>query len=196
MDAQAFTAAVVLLLSSHGARSNPKFTVDRAGDSNAETIELLSEFMQLMEEKSDGPVASDSARKTIVALRSLNDLLDGNNRSLNNSEGLTLKIPMLGQIHIQRKGDNRVNKPISNTMTTNTDSLDELQSFQTGLPSLNAAGSRFDELVPRLATPINNGTNNAEPDMFSWIINNDDETFFQDNLIFENYELLNQWQPT
>ncbi|KAJ9663342.1 hypothetical protein H2198_000859 [Neophaeococcomyces mojaviensis] len=198
LDAQVFTAAVVLLLSSHSARSKAISAPDRTGRSDVNTTELLSQVMQLMEEKSKDAVGSDVAQQALTTLRSLSDLLEGDNGYLKYPDGLTVKVPLLGTIQIRRKSGNRANDRGFHTTTANAFPPSEVHSLHVApLTQIPTGWESTTENPPTVqTTSTNDVANEIENDMFSWIINNDNEALFQENLMFEDYDLLNQWQPS
>ncbi|KAI1611865.1 hypothetical protein EDD36DRAFT_419735 [Exophiala viscosa] len=96
LDVQAFTAATFLLLNSQG-RSAKEYTSQGGIDNSLDNGYLLSQVTDCFRSVATEP-GSDFAREAVAALTSLRSLVHGD-RS-NRTTMLTLKIPLLGRIHI------------------------------------------------------------------------------------------------
>ncbi|KAL4894382.1 hypothetical protein BDV59DRAFT_207047 [Aspergillus ambiguus] len=98
LDLQAFTATVVLLLTSHGSPSMDQYSI-RIDKDQLET--QVFRVIELMQEKSKDKAGADFAELGMRALCALNGLLkQGDNVA--GVQGLTLNVPLLGKIHIRR----------------------------------------------------------------------------------------------
>lgn len=119
VDLQAFTAAIVLLL-----------TRNRSREQDHQLSEpIIARVITCMDSVS-GQMGSDFARQGVVAIRSLKTFLNGSQ-----STDLILKVPLVGKIRIRRNVGQRsmdaepsnVHNQISDTLpTSDTDSWDPL----------------------------------------------------------------------
>ncbi|EXJ57785.1 uncharacterized protein A1O5_12343 [Cladophialophora psammophila CBS 110553] len=101
MDLQAFTATIVLLLTSHSGPSSNRL------DSEANKVRvqgIAAQVLQVMEEKSRDTTNSNFARLGALTIRSLNALLQQNNDAAD-SRQLNLKVPLLGNVNVRRNVD-------------------------------------------------------------------------------------------
>lgn len=190
-DAQAFTAAVVLILTHHSSKSGN----DRTGDATETSKqELLANVMKLMEDKSKEPIGSDFAAQAVIAMRSLKALLEGNSDPKTDSEGLILKVPLLGTINIRRKLP--TTEPSMSSQGFPQETQPENMSFAHPWPegvqsAVSAGQSSAAPLFQMNAAPEDNNQ-----DTFSWFINADDEALFHENLMMEEFGFYNPWYPS
>ncbi|KAG9231785.1 putative Zn(II)2Cys6 transcription factor [Amylocarpus encephaloides] len=169
MDLQVFTASVALLLLTHGSPST-KLQIDKG-----KIDKLISEVVTLMEEKSrDNVAGSNLAQHGVSTIRSLYGLLRQEDQ-VSEVQQLTLKIPLLGRVHISRNHDARVappnnTEPIQTPANAGWQNNGQLASQEQGhllLPSGNQFGSS-------LQTP-----NGWHFDPLSWSIEDQCDDFFQ-----------------
>lgn len=111
LDLQAFIAAVVLLLTS---RSSASRNIANLRLDKVKTDKLVAQVTKLMDEKSTESGGSNLGQHSVTAIRSLTTLLQQDEKSSNNVQELTLRIPLLGKIHI------RPNFPVPQTANFNT----------------------------------------------------------------------------
>ncbi|KFY35056.1 hypothetical protein V494_06245 [Pseudogymnoascus sp. VKM F-4513 (FW-928)] len=90
LDLQAFTATVVIILTSYSLR-------DRL---SPRTNSAVAQVIDIMEEKSNGAVGFDFALCGASTIRSLKRLLQDDDVS--GSQELTLRVPLLGKVHVRR----------------------------------------------------------------------------------------------
>lgn len=185
LDLQAFTATVVLLLTSHNSTS-----MDRSMSSmnRAKVDGLVARFVKTMEENFTMNPGFGFAQHGVAAIRSLNKLLQQDRESSDLQE-LSLKIPLLGKVHIRRNSALRAPKPAS---------------FQAPVSS---GPWTSNELVVSLggAQPQNNLDTQMESfqaqgqfqwDPVSWSVEDHFEDFFQDPLIAGGANQFDMWQDS
>lgn len=190
-DAQAFTAAVVLLLTHHGSKSRNNRTGDETDTSKQDLLERVS---RIMEEKSKEPIGADFANQATIAMRSLKALLEGKSDPKTDSEGLLLKVPLLGTINIKRKVPAPEPSMPSQgySQRTQQENMELLRPWPEGGQSTVSAG--YSSTVPLVQTNTAPADNNQ--DTFSWFINADDEALFHENLMMEEFGFFNPWYPS
>ncbi|OAP55553.1 hypothetical protein AYL99_10526 [Fonsecaea erecta] len=98
MDLQAFTATIVLLLTSH---SGPSGNGLDSEANKARVQGIAAQVLQVMDEKSRDAANSSFARLGALTIRSLNALLQQNGDSTD-SRQLDLKVPLLGNVNVRR----------------------------------------------------------------------------------------------
>lgn len=98
LDIQAFTAIIVLMLVSYSAP--PSSSLNTQAD-RAEIQRLVDQVIDLMDEKSSDDFGTNFARHGVFTIRALNDLFRQDEDSSNGQE-LTLKVPLLGKLHVRR----------------------------------------------------------------------------------------------
>ncbi|KKK11851.1 hypothetical protein P175DRAFT_0559834 [Aspergillus ochraceoroseus IBT 24754] len=98
LDLQAFTATVVLLLTSNACPSVDRrsFQIDKARLEG-----IVSEVIKLMSERSKDTCGSDFAERGVHTLCALKELLQQDESAAHVQE-LTLNVPLLGKVHICR----------------------------------------------------------------------------------------------
>lgn len=188
LDLQAFTATVVLLLMSHSSPSTDRsnWRVNRA-----EIDSTVAQVIKLMDEKSKETCGSNFAQHGVATVLSLNKLLlqDGENSE---AQELTLKIPLLGKVHIRRNGytsqaPNANNQPAFRPLSNS------------GMWKLN------DQFTPQEhgRLPLNPENNMAPSfqtqgqwqwDPFSWSIEDYCADFFPDTIMTENDGQYALWE--
>lgn len=186
LDLQAFTAAVVLLLTTHGPLPADLFGFhsDKARIEN-EVVQVV----KLMGEKANDVTRSEFARNGVATICSLGRLLQ---QDENASQELTLKVPLLGKVHIRRNV--RSSQPRPETLT----SRPALASSESGLwssdsqttPQHPPAGQENAFVDPAFQTQ-----QNWQLDSFSWSVDNNQDYFFQDALMTD-FDQFVTWQNT
>jgi len=113
VDLQIITCAVFLLFTLR----KEKITDNHQTALTIELSTLMDQTMKVLEAATQR-TGSDFASKALEALRSLNQLMDNN--ASTQSDAITLRIPLLGKVHVSRKGGN-VQQPTtaSNTQSNN-----------------------------------------------------------------------------
>jgi hypothetical protein len=191
LDLQVFSATVVLLLTTHGPLPADllRFKSDKA------RIEReVSEVAMLMKEKANDIIHSHFARNGAATICSLRRLLQQDD---NFSQELTLKVPLLGKIHIRRN----VGTSQPRSETTASSSTQALSEPQPGVWSANGP------MVPHPLRPaVSQSENFVEPtsqtaqdwqwDNFSWSVDNNQDYFFQDALMTDGFDQFDTWQST
>lgn len=101
IDMQIFTAAIFLILSSYG-QTVAQNSHDISSTTHQDEQQLASvQYILKTMESVSGQVSSEFAQEASAAIRSLLTLLG--NHAAPNSQGLILRIPLLGKIHIAAK---------------------------------------------------------------------------------------------
>jgi hypothetical protein len=188
LDLQAFIATIILLLTSHSLPSTelPDLRINKVNVDN-----VVTRVIDLMNEKSKDTTGSRFAQHCVNSISSLKELLQEDGED-SNMQKLTLKIPLLGKVHIQR------NSHRSRTQHTKNQSSE--------IPA-NSSSCKQNERL--LATQehryIPSNTNNHMASNFqgleelpwdplSWCIEDQYEDFFQDALMADEIDLFAMWQ--
>lgn len=183
-DLQAFTATVVLLLALH---SNPASTRLNMQADRTEIETIVSEVIELMEEKSGDFFFSNFARHGATTILALSNLLRQDDAS-SSAEELTLKVPLLGTLHVRRNRATKMDEvnmqpqpsqPDSNSWNSNAyiPTPQDPHAQYTSVSALGArtvAGSQIQADFPW--------------DPLSWSIENNHEDIFQDAMMAENFD--------
>ena len=188
LDLEAFTATVVLLLTSHSWPPMDRIVLE----TNQARIEsVVAQVTKLMDEKSNDTNASNFAQHGVTIIRSLNTLLQQDGDA-SNVHQLRLKVPLLGNVHIRRNAS-----PPQMPKSKNP------QSFQipseSGLWKLNGP-----------FTPQHHGSRSLNPDTvlgyatqaqaewqwnpLSWSIEDNHDNFFQDAFMTDDSDQFAMWQ--
>jgi hypothetical protein len=190
LDLQAFTATIVLLLTSHNLPStdHSKLQINKS-----KIDSLVVQIIELMSEKSKGISSSKFAQLGVITIGSLKKLLQQDGEASNVQE-LKLKIPLLGKVHIRRnshtsRGPNYSTLPPSSQMPSNSglSMTNEQQTSQRQqLTVSNEAHENF---------AFQNQSQEQWPwDPLSWSIENNYDDYFQDTLMAENMDQFSMWQ--
>lgn len=189
LDLQAFTASVVLLLTSH---SWPSMDQNSILIDKSRLEGIVSQVIELMRERSKGRVGSDFAEHGMRTLCALNKLLKQEDDVAHVQE-LTLNVPLLGKMHI-RSNIVTAQAPGPTTQLHSGAPVDP-QSWkpqgQTALPVQDQSSTN--------ANPYTHDTMQTGSDWqwnnLSWIIEEDaNSNFFEDPLAFENFDQPTVWQ--
>ncbi|KAF2753837.1 putative Zn(II)2Cys6 transcription factor [Pseudovirgaria hyperparasitica] len=177
MDMEGFISTTVLLLATHNIRltKRPNETIDVA-----ELKALILNIIELMNDKSSDAIGSDIARRGALVLRSLYDCLLEDSEGKSTPEELTVKVPILGQIHVQRNPKPVKPVPQAPVMSTPVNQPATWQGTA-AFPEMSTANEAFMGGV----STTNTGWS-ADP--FSWSITHGQEAFFQDALMTGNFE--------
>lgn len=180
MDVQAFTGTVVMLLLSYSTRQSAAASFDTA---NAEMESLMAETIQMLEEKSKEPFASDFVREAVETLISLTALLDGR-RDVADEPELMLKVPLLGRLRVHRRSrPHAINRESTNEFTRKpTNSGYTLPQFPQQHTSNHTAS--------QTPAPSTIGADSA----LSWLIEDDYDSLFQNYLASDLGESWQDWQ--
>lgn len=182
LDLQAFTATVILLLTSHGTSPMDRLNVR----SNKPQIDsIVAQVVKLLDEKSNDVAGSDFARQGVAAIRSLHTLLQQDDNARHVQE-LTLKVPLLGNVRVRRNiGTTQASKasnpwipqtpPESGLWKPNGQVIPQ-QSGHLPLPD--------DALVEPALQP----QGEWQWDPLSWFVEDHGENFFQDTLMMEDLD--------
>jgi hypothetical protein len=188
LDLQAFTAAVVLLLTSH---SSPYTNRSNLRISKTKVDGAVAKVITLMDEKAKVTGGSKFAQHGVATIRSLINLLQQDDEASELQE-LTLKVPLLGKIHIRRRSS-----------TSRVSTANNLPSF---LVPLNSGAENPNEhfaLQEQGQLQINGDSHMAsanqmqaewQGDPLSWSIEGHYEDFFQDALMGEEIDPFSVWQ--
>lgn len=182
MDVQAFTATVVMLLLSHSSERGGGTPYDTG---TGEMSSLLAETMQMLEEKSCEPFASDFVREAVETLHSLTALLDGQTDST--KPELMLKVPLLGRLHVHRRRSRQssMSHESANRAANKSTSRTNPQPLHPGV-----AVSNFAVLQTRESSTID--TDSA----LSWLIEDNNDSLFQNYLASDFGDSWQDWQAT
>ncbi|PKY04122.1 hypothetical protein P168DRAFT_252931 [Aspergillus campestris IBT 28561] len=177
LDLHAFIAAVVLLLTSHNSPADRhSFRID-----SSRLQGVAMRVADLMGERSQMKPGSDLAREGHNTLCALNRLLQQDDSTIRDQD-LTLKVPLLGKVHIRRNA-------------RQSSSVDQLPSQTTIRPGIGADNTRSQEhmLTPSsYQAPLDNSTDTSmlntevSPDQsqwngLSWSIEESYENFFDNS---------------
>ncbi|KAJ5194906.1 uncharacterized protein N7498_008344 [Penicillium cinerascens] len=167
LDLQAFTATVILLLTSHStSHSSPSTTRFKLRIDKPKIESEMRKVIKLMRERSNGTCGSRLAQDNVTTLCSLIELLQENDNS-DQEHQLTLRVPLLGKLHVRRKPQ-----------------PGELRLFQGS--SEQGINKPNEQLAPAaLGTDASMGTalaveEDLQWDNLSWCIENIHENFLQD----------------
>lgn len=184
LDLQAFSATVVLLLTTHGPLPTNLF---RSHSDKARIESEVAQVVKLMSEKANDITRSHFARNSVATICSLSRLLQQDD---NVSQELTLKVPLLGKVHIRRNVGASLPPPES------IPSGSHPASSEHGLWNSNG------QVAPR-QPPSVQGNAYVEPtlqtqqdwpwDNFSWSVENNHDYFVQDALMTD-FDQFVTWQ--
>ncbi|KAF4636268.1 hypothetical protein G7Y89_g1818 [Cudoniella acicularis] len=187
LDLQAFTATVVLLLTSHILSYKDR---SNFGIVKTKVDSVVAQTIKLMDEKAKDLAGFKIAQHGVTTIRSLIRLLQKDDE-VSNVQELTLKIPLLGKVHIRR-----------NSYTSQTPKKNKQPSFS--IPS-NLALRRLNERLTseEYGHPPPNVDGHLESvarsqgewqwDPLSWSIEDNYEDFFQDSLMSEDIDQFPMW---
>lgn len=182
LDIQAFTASVVLLLTSQNKTTAASPYAESGGPSNVETI--VARTVTLMEEKSNNATsAAKFGAYGAHTIRSLSQLLSTAPDDTLAQQELTLKVPLLGKLQVRRRPLESSPRSLSQTtpeIVRNPlqpelpDDLDQYQ--QRAEPGMQTHASLMSALSLR-------DLSNDLYAPFSWYVVNNYDNSFQDALM-------------
>jgi hypothetical protein len=188
MDLQAFTATVVLILTSQNSPSKDRLNLQTTG---TQIESLVAQVTKLMDEKSNINDVSKFTQHSVTTIRSLQTLLQQDENSTYLQE-MNIKVPLLGNVRVQR------NVGTSHPqIATNSASFQNLQDTGSWRPE--------EQIIPQQYTNPSISTNAfaetaQQPqgewqwDPLSWSIDSYNENFFQDTFMAEDHDQFNIWQ--
>lgn len=190
LDLQALTATIVLLLTIHNSAG-----MDRNFMSNdkARIENEVTQVVELMSEKSREMTGSGFARSGAATISSLARLLRQESNA-DEAQELILKVPLLGKIHVRR--NIFVAQPALQAMTlgsTPDQTLPEegfwrsSEQFRLPMHTQIIPADSYVEVAPM-------GQEMWPLDPFSWSIEDNQESFFQDTLMAESFDQFATWQ--
>lgn len=186
IDLHAFIAAVVLLLSSHMSSSERhSFRMDEG-----RLRDVAMEIIRLMDERSEAKVGSDFARQGSSVLYDLHTFLqqdDSNARA----QDLTVKVPLLGKVHIRRNF-----RPSSGTRGSNMPPPSNANAY-TGIHNEQPIFTLHDKTPYSMESPTKDNAFSPgqwQWNNFSWSIDDSYNSFFEDALMAESFGQSMSWQ--
>jgi hypothetical protein len=188
MDLQAFTAIVVLLLTSQNSPSTDTSVLSTNGSRIASLVEQVT---TLMDEKSSTHDASNFAHHGVAAIRSLQTIMQQNKNSAHMKE-FSIKVPLLGNVRVRRNVDTSQQPRARNPQFVQT--LQETGSWRPDeqiIPQPYGRQSLSANTIPDLTPQLQGGW---QWDPLSWSIDNFNENFFQDPFMAEHYDQFDMWQ--
>lgn len=184
LDLQAFTATVVLLLTSHNSAS-----MDRSMSSTnrAKVDGLVSRFVKTMEANFTLNPGFGFAQHGVAAIRSLKKLLEEDGESSDLQE-LSLKIPLLGKVHIRRNSASRVpnSAPPQVPITAGPWISNEHIIPPGGAQPSNSLDAQMESTFP--------AQEQFQWDPLSWSVEDHFDDFFEDPLIVGDVNQFAMWQ--
>ncbi|RDL37276.1 Uncharacterized protein BP5553_04709 [Venustampulla echinocandica] len=178
----AFIATVILLLTSH---SSPCTDLPNLRINKVKVDSVVTHVIEVMEEKSKNTAVAHFAQHCINSIRSLKELLQGDDEGSNMQE-LTLKIPLLGKVHIRRNSYRSRTQDTQNQPSFEIPANEQLLTTQEHrhipLNINNHMASNFQALEELPWDPL------------SWRIEDQYEDFFQDALMADEIDQFAIWQ--
>jgi hypothetical protein len=185
MDLQAFTAIVVLILTSHNSSSMNHLNWRTAG---SQIESLVAQVTNLMEEQSNNDDGSKFAGDGVTAIRSLQTLLQ-QDKNGNHLQELSIKVPLLGNVRVRRNAD------ISQSLKEgNLTSFPNTGSWRSQ-DQISHPPNRHPTLSANMSTEVNPQPEGEwQWDPLSWSIDNYNENVFQDTFMAESHDQFDVWQ--
>lgn len=189
LDLQAFTAAVVLLLTIQNSLGMDQ---DRLDADRARIENEVAQVVKVMNEKSREMTGSGFARSGAATIYSLSQLLSQESDA-DEAQELVLKAPLLGKVHVRR---NPTSRPTRQTIKLGSPHDIPVQkqwepnNQQPGFPTYEQPTT-----YPETQIGLGQIGQDAWPlDPFSWSIEDNQEIFFEDTLMTESFDQLGTWQ--
>lgn len=180
LDLQAFTATVILLLTSHSLPSADRLAL------RVETAKiqgLVAQVIKVMRERSNETPGSGFAQTGATALSSLNNLLRQEEAAAHVPE-LTLNVPLLGNLHIRRNIP-PASQAGNHRSSQTTPDLGLFKPSEHSFPQEQGSSS----LSPNTdEVPITPMQGDWQQDDFSWSIENSHENLFQDMVMADDFD--------
>ncbi|KAL5050915.1 hypothetical protein BDW71DRAFT_80243 [Aspergillus fruticulosus] len=191
LDLQAFGAMAALLLLSHTCPfpDHRTFQIDRP------RIErVVTQVIELMEEKSKDGVGVDFADRGAKTLRALRNLLQQDASNPAPMQELTVNVPLLGNIHIRR------NVPAAQTTLS--------ESQQPSMMPQSADLAAQEQMIPSAYNPQittsstymqgplipNHGPSHMQWEPLSWSVENGGDNLLDDAFMAETFDQAALWQ--
>lgn len=189
LDLQAFIATVILLLMSN---SSPCTDLPNLQIEKVKINSVITQIIEIMYTKSKNTAISHLAQHCVNSIRSLKELLEADFDGSQRQE-LTLRIPLLGKVHIRR-----------NTYRFTVPNTQEQHSYE--LPASSGSRKPSEQLLTtqeHICTPLNFNNHMApnlealnEPpwDPLSWCIEDQWEDFFRDAIMADEIDQFATWE--
>ncbi|KAJ9603199.1 hypothetical protein H2200_012494 [Cladophialophora chaetospira] len=185
LDLQAFTATVVLLLSSHSGPASDRADVQA---NKLRVQDIAAQVLKVMDERSRDGAGANWARQGAVTIRALHGLLRGGGETIH-AGNLSLKVPILGNINVRRNTGHsemaKTQQPMQNLPGVGLWKPDaELNSQQMDVASLSQsqlAPLNMQEQTPWQWNPL------------SWSIEENNDNVFQDAFMADNFDQFGTW---
>jgi hypothetical protein len=189
LDLQAFTATIVLLLTTHGPLPAGIFNFH---SDKARIEKEVAGVVTVMGEKANDITRSGFARNGVATICSLSRLLQQDyNASLD--KDLTLKVPLLGKVHIRRNARTAQRQPETrNSFSIQAPSEPGLWNPSGQMPS-HQPGTSIAQTDPYVEPGLHT-QQQWQWDNFSWSVDNNQDYFFEDALMTENFDQFDTWQ--
>jgi len=185
LDLQALTASVVLLLTSHGSPSTEKFNL-RSNKARIDT--LVTSVIKIMDERSE---CSNFAQHSATTIRSLQALLQQDDDTPHMQQ-LTLKVPLIGSVHIRRNVN--ASEPLRKNAPQTSQNIPTTEPLKTSEYDVSQSYGHLPVSTDGIAEPSIPLQQGWQWDPLSWSIDNYNENFFQDAIMTENFEDFDLWQ--
>jgi hypothetical protein len=186
LDLQAFTATAVLLLTSHNSTSMDRSTPSM---NRAKVDDLVARFVKTMEENSTINPGFGFAQHGVAAIRSLNKLLQQDNEGSDLQE-LSLKIPLLGKVHIRRNSTSRALNPASFQAPISSG------SWTSNEPVIPLGGAQPPNNLDTQMASTFQAQEQFQWDPLSWSVEDHFEDFFQYPLMAGGANQFAMWQDS
>ncbi|KAL4783316.1 major facilitator superfamily domain-containing protein [Aspergillus varians] len=191
LDLQAFAAMVSLLLTSHTSPTSDhrSFQLDKARLEG-----VVAEVLDLMEEKSKDGVGSGFAGHGANTLRALRQLLQQQDSNTAPVDELTVKVPLLGKVHIRRNRPTvqpyipHSQLPLETVPQSTSWASQEQMLHAAYNPQLNTRTYMPDALLPGHGRP------ETQWESLSWSIEDGGDNLLDDALMAETFDQSALWQ--
>ncbi|RDW72744.1 transcription factor domain-containing protein [Aspergillus mulundensis] len=189
LDLQAFGAMAALLLLSHTC----PFPDHRTFQIDKPRIEgLVTQIIELMEEKSKDGVGVDFAERGAKTLRSLRNLLQQDASNPAPMQELTVNVPLLGNIHIRR------NVPATQTAPPESQRSSAVPQSTSWQPQEQTLPAHYN---PQFATstyvqePLlpSQAVSNMQWEPLSWSVEDAGENLLEDAMMAESFDQATMW---
>ncbi|KAL2832211.1 major facilitator superfamily domain-containing protein [Aspergillus pseudoustus] len=190
LDLQAFTAGVLLLLTSHTSPSPDRhsFQIDKARLEG-----VVNQVIQLMEEKSKEGAGADFAARGAHTIRSLRDLLQQEERTGVPVKELAANVPLIGRIRVRRNA--QAAPPLNPQSQVSSHPAAQVSGWgpqEQVVPMYNpqlGAGTYMQDSV--MTAPVGP---DFQWDHLSWSIEDSSENMFDDAIMTGAFDQAAVWQ--
>ncbi|KAL4879938.1 major facilitator superfamily domain-containing protein [Aspergillus karnatakaensis] len=191
LDLQAFAAMVLLLLTSHTPPSPDQrsFKIDKT-----RLERVVTQVIELMEQKSKEGAGSDFAERGATTLRALRNLLQQEHNDSARVQELTVNVPLLGKIHIRRNLP--TTQPAQPQSQVPPKAAPQLSGWQTSEPTVIPGFNRQPAMANFRQDALLAGQTRPEMqwDYLSWSIDETSDNLFQDALMTDTLDQAALWQ--